>query len=295
VGRFTQGKKGFIFLMRGTPLSPADSLTLDLTGQSFNCRLVPSASNRHVRLRVIPEKQTSSDGCCYFPGLSVVEPPAGSEWLPGLLPETRFCIVVSFPPRVSRHRVLETIRENTEWILAQTQRYTRVQAALLNPLGSGARLMYRGIRLKLLIFPSQKSRATVERVRQSLYCRLPQGKTSTLPKALEKWYRQETLRLVNKVLPGAAAAVTDKPYTVKVRAHRSRWGSCSETGRLSFNWKLSMMPDSVLEYVVIHEVVHLVEFNHSRAFWQKVQEHCPRFKDAKRWLKNNARWLNGWG
>jgi predicted metal-dependent hydrolase len=135
----------------------------------------------------------------------------------------------------------------------------------------------------------------VERVGPRLYCRLPQGQTAVLPKLLEKWFRQETLRLVTKRLPAAAAALTIKPYTVKIRSHRSRWGSCSQEGRLTFNWKLAMMPDSVLEYVVIHELAHLEEFNHSRRFWQIVQQHCPRFKDAKRWLKLNARWLNGWG
>lgn len=281
--------------MLRSALRETGNLTLELSGQAFTCRLVPSASNRHVRLRVMPERQPSGDGILYFPGLSVEEPPAGSEWLPGLLPPTRFHIVVSFPPRVSRRRVLETVQEHTEWILSQTRRYTQVGAALLNPLGSGARLMYRGIRLKLLVFPSQKSRATIERVGAQLYCRLPQGQTAALPRLLEKWYRQETQRLVMKRLASSAPAITAKPYTVKVRAHRNRWGSCSQEGRLSFNWKLSMMPDSVLEYVVIHELVHLEEFNHSRVFWQKVQTHCPRFKDAKRWLKVNAGRLNGWG
>jgi predicted metal-dependent hydrolase len=270
-------------------------LTLDLTGRSFSCRLIPSRSNRHVRLRVMPERPETGGGGFFFPGLSMVEPPAAAEWLPGLLPETRFCIVATFPPRLSRRRVLATVQAQAEWILAQTRRYAEAQAFWLNPLGSGARLMYRGLRLKLLIFPCQKTRAVVERVGRRLFCRLPQGETAALPRALEKWYRQETLRLVTRVLPARAAALTAKPYTVKIRAHRSRWGSCSEEGRLSFNWKLSMMPDAVLEYVVVHELAHLEEFNHSRGFWEIVRTHCPRFKDAKRWLKLNARWLNGWG
>ncbi len=266
-------------------------VTIEVQGRSFVCQLKPNPSNRHVRLRVLPDR-TASEGAAWihFPGLSVDAP--SSEWLPGLLPETRFCIVASFPPWVSQAQVLQTIELNAEWVLAQTQRHAHIPASVLNPLGPGAKLWYRGQHLKLLIFPSQKTRAKIERVGSQLYCCLPQGRTESLPRYLEKWYRQETQRLIAKKLPSLAAVISEKPYSFKVRTHKSRWGSCAADGRLSFNWKLSMMPDFVLDYVMVHELVHLEEFNHSRTFWDKVVAHYPQYKEAKRWLKQNSRWLN---
>jgi predicted metal-dependent hydrolase len=268
-------------------------LSLEVNGKTFQCRLNPNPNNRHIRLRVLPEYVAEEGMAAWirFPGLTVDAPT--SEWLPGLLPEAQFCIAASFPPWVPRQQVILTIQTNAEWILAQTQRHPHVHTAALNPLGPGAKLWYRGQYLKLLVFPSQKSRVKIERVGTQLYCSLPGGSTALLTRYLEKWYRQETMRLVTKKLPGLAETISGKPYTVKVRSHRNRWGSCSEEGRLSFNWKLSMMPDLVWEYVLIHELVHLEEFNHSRAFWERIQQHCPGYKDAKRWLKHNTRWLNG--
>ncbi len=72
---------------------------------------------------------------------------------------------------------------------------------------------------------------------------------------------------------------------VTVRAQKSRWGSCSSKGNLSFNWKLIMAPPQVLDYVVIHELCHLHEFNHSPRFWRLVEVQMPEYKSWKDWLK----------
>ena len=74
---------------------------------------------------------------------------------------------------------------------------------------------------------------------------------------------------------------------IRLGSARTRWGSCGPRGTLSFNWKLIQAPTEVLDYVVIHELAHLVEHNHSPRFWAKVAEHCPDFRTAKRWLKEN--------
>ena len=71
---------------------------------------------------------------------------------------------------------------------------------------------------------------------------------------------------------------------VTVRAQKTLWGSCSCSGRLSLNWKLILLPPWVRDYVIIHELVHLVEFNHSDRFWRKVREAYPACGEAERWL-----------
>lgn len=73
---------------------------------------------------------------------------------------------------------------------------------------------------------------------------------------------------------------------IAVREQKTRWGSCSSGRNLNFNWKLIMMPEKVLDYVVIHELSHLKEMNHSKRFWNIVAQVCPEYMECRRWLKD---------
>jgi hypothetical protein len=85
------------------------------------------------------------------------------------------------------------------------------------------------------------------------------------------------------------AAVTGVAVThVSVRNQRSRWGSCSRTGTISLNWRLVQTPEFVRDYIIYHELMHLREMNHSERFWARVEEVCPGWRDAERWLKRNG-------
>lgn len=74
---------------------------------------------------------------------------------------------------------------------------------------------------------------------------------------------------------------------VVVRNQRSRWGSCSRQGTISLNWRLVQVPPSVRDYIVLHELAHVKEMNHSRRFWREVERLCPGYRHAERWLKQH--------
>jgi len=78
------------------------------------------------------------------------------------------------------------------------------------------------------------------------------------------------------------------PGRIAIRDQKSRWGSCSQKGNLNFNWKLIMAPPQVLDYVVIHELCRLIEFNHSPRFWSLVEARMPEYAVWKKWLKGHA-------
>ncbi len=78
---------------------------------------------------------------------------------------------------------------------------------------------------------------------------------------------------------------------VTIRDQRTRWGSCSSRGTLSFNWRLIMAPPDVMDYVVVHELCHLIEPNHSRKFWQLLAGLLPDFRQPRLWLKRNVNLL----
>lgn len=78
---------------------------------------------------------------------------------------------------------------------------------------------------------------------------------------------------------------------VRVRNQRSRWGSCSARGTIALNWRLIQMPDEVAEYVILHELAHRRQPNHSPRFWREVAALCPAWRDAERWLRRHGKEL----
>ena len=78
---------------------------------------------------------------------------------------------------------------------------------------------------------------------------------------------------------------------ITIRDQKTRWGSCSAKGTLSFNWRLMLAPPSILDYVVVHELCHLTHMNHSSAFWQAVEKVCPDYRTARKWLKDHGQEL----
>ena len=78
---------------------------------------------------------------------------------------------------------------------------------------------------------------------------------------------------------------------VSIRAQKTRWGSCSGNGNLSFNWKLSLVPDEILDYVVVHELAHRKEMNHSPRFWAVVEKELPDYRERREKLKKMGKQL----
>ncbi len=94
--------------------------------------------------------------------------------------------------------------------------------------------------------------------------------------------------LINARAAHWAAALGLRYNRVSVRAQRTLWGSCSRRGNLNFNWRLAGAPPEALDYVVIHELCHLREMNHSRRFWAHVAAACPDYRQRRRWLRLNG-------
>ena len=109
-------------------------------------------------------------------------------------------------------------------------------------------------------------------------------------KALEA-LREETRRRVSERLSYYAPLVGVSYGRVAIRAQHTRWGSCSGKGNLNFNLLLALTPPEVLDYVVVHELCHRKEMNHSSRFWQEVERVLPDYKTRRAWLKANGREL----
>jgi predicted metal-dependent hydrolase len=118
------------------------------------------------------------------------------------------------------------------------------------------------------------------------------GAPTDVDAAVDRWYRGEARRRLAEAVERYAPVLDVEVAAISVRDQRTRWGSCSRNGRLSFSWRLVLAPSPVLTYVVQHELCHLREFNHSPAFWRLVESIRPDWRDPVRWLREHGHELH---
>jgi predicted metal-dependent hydrolase len=109
-----------------------------------------------------------------------------------------------------------------------------------------------------------------------------------IAKALMKWYRGEAAATLRERVEHWSYILDVTSFRLTVRDQRTRWGSCSAKGALSFSWRLVLAPPEVLDYVALHEVAHLREHNHSKRFWAIVTQHCPEYRTHREWLRREG-------
>ena len=132
------------------------------------------------------------------------------------------------------------------------------------------------------IVESHQAWIAAERAKQRPQLRLDRRAVS------ETEARLAVRELVAMLVEEEAPAIGVSPARIQIRDQRSRWGSCSTRGTLSFNWRLVLAPFDVLDYVVVHELCHLREPNHSRRFWKLVEQHRPDWRSHRDWLHEHG-------
>lgn len=112
--------------------------------------------------------------------------------------------------------------------------------------------------------------------------------------AIDRWYRREARNRIEPLVESEGARLGLHAKKVTVRNQRTRWGSCSTSGTLSFNWRLVIGRPEALHYVVVHELMHIRHHNHSRAFWSDLAAAFPGYKEEALWLRAHERQLLRW-
>jgi predicted metal-dependent hydrolase len=121
------------------------------------------------------------------------------------------------------------------------------------------------------------------------------GDERRLPRRVRQFLEREAQRDLAEAVERHSAALGIPTPKLTIRDTRTRWGSCSGTGRLNFSWRLILAPPFVLDYLAAHEVAHLKEMNHSHRFWRVTHSLCPRTEEAERWLKRRGANLHRYG
>jgi predicted metal-dependent hydrolase len=185
-------------------------------------------------------------------------------------------VAVRYPARISKRRLADSIYALAGWIMAakaesEQRSQTPRDVVLLD-----------GIPLRLELLPG---RSHVDVGSDSLIVKSTEGKAEEV---LQRWLRRRAAETLPPIV-AAQAARMDVVYTrVRIGDQSRRWGSCSSKGTISLNWRLTMAPPEVQQYLVIHELAHVREMNHSPKYWAVVAEFCPAYKTHERWLKDHG-------
>ena len=225
-----------------------------LDGQTISYTVKRSAKAKHIRLEVRSET-----------GLTVVIPNSyNARYIPDLLEAKR------------------------EWVLSKLAKYGQFRSHRIeNELKSGDTLPYLGQDLEVVKRQDHGSGDSVRLERNKLIVVL-RAENGRLNLMVEQWYRMQAAELIRGKVEKAVACLGLSYNRIIIRAQKTRWASCSRKGNLSFNWKLIMAPEPVIDYVIIHELAHLKEMNHTKRFWGLVAEHCTRWPEHKKWLRDHG-------
>lgn len=157
---------------------------------------------------------------------------------------------------------------------------------------NGDTFYYFGDPITLVVEPSVRKRPVVKIKGEQLFITLYRDVNrndgiETIKKAITQFYKKKAEEVIHDRLQFFNEQYGFKYHRVMLRNQKSRWGSCSARGNLNFNWRLIMAPIEVIDYVVVHELCHLKEMNHSKRFWYLVEKAVPNYKEVKKWLKDN--------
>lgn len=195
-------------------------------------------------------------------------------------------LVVRAPFGVTDERIFNFVQRKAEWI-----RIKQAQVKVNNQ-----RITKQFIEGEIFLFLGQSYRmAFVERQHPALTLDgqflLAKTITPKAEQAFTRWYKEQAIRVISERVSYYAKRHGFSYTNVRITSARTRWGSCSPKGTLGFTWRLVMAPLSVIDYVVLHELVHLKIKNHSKAFWSNVHALVPDYKQKVAWLKANGHCL----
>jgi len=202
-----------------------------------------------------------------------------------LIVETDGTLTARAPLRMKETDIRRFIEEKKDWI-KQKQAKALKEAVTPHQFVDGERFLYLGKEFTLRIVPDGKPALFMGRVFNLTRSAQPRAKS-----VFEAWYKKQARKVLSERVEFFAHKYGFNVGKVRISSARTRWGSYSSKGTLSFTWRLVMAPPEIVDYVVVHELCHSKELNHSKAFWARVGMILPDYEQRRKWLKDNGRLL----
>ena len=209
-------------------------------------------------------------------------------------------LLVRSPKRTSIRQIKSLLTQKEDWIIKKLAKMSEIKAPPKSKdFISGETFLYLGKEFKLklaAVADLNELKVNLEQDSLTIYypAKIEENKhkrKTEVREQLIKWYRSQAKIKINELINIHKNNLAVEPNRIVIKKQKKRWGSCSSKKNLNFNWKIIMAPISVIEYLVVHELVHLIHPNHSKKFWQTVAEIIPDYEAKKEWLRINGRRL----
>lgn len=194
-------------------------------------------------------------------------------------------LVVTLPPHAAPRDAETFLLQHQGWVLREMDLWTQRWAQMPRPWPYGPSLLYRGEGHEVVVRRARSGGVDRTSERQ-LLVRAPSAGIPGVRRVLQRWLQEEAAAALSRRVEALGTLMGLRAKRLYVRNLRASWGRCWQGGALSFNYRLIMAPPRILDYVVVHELAHIREPNHSPRFWQVVAGHFPAHRSARDWLRS---------
>lgn len=197
-------------------------------------------------------------------------------------------VSVVVPVHASPEKIDQLLRSKRLWINEKLALQRALAPASHKEFVSGEAFAYLGRHYRLRVV--QGPFVPVRLLQGRLVVQVPEG--NKLPhmirNALVRWYKHQASQKIREKVKRYAPIVRVEPASVTIKTFKARWGSCTAKGDLEFNWRIMLAPNRMVDYVVVHELCHLIHHDHSPEFWSEVLRVMPDYQECRKWLKENS-------
>lgn len=200
-------------------------------------------------------------------------------------------VQVIVPMDLSQDKIEGVLLQKRQWIREKIRLYQDAMPSKPKEYVAGECFTYLGKNYKLKIVPHGIGEVKLRSGYLEMCMRegFPKSRLDAfIKRQISSWYKRKADKRLKDKVKRLSISLGLEPKSVSVEDFKSRWGSCSADGDISFNWKIIIAPHHIIDYVVAHELCHMIEHNHSPAFWKHVERIIPDYKECKDWLKENG-------
>ena len=197
-------------------------------------------------------------------------------------------VKVTVPKNLSDERIEELIKGRILWIKQKLALQASAIVSKPKEYVDGEAFAYLGRNYRLKCANGTEESVKLRSGYLNVTTKNGKRNSEHIKAAIEQWYRTKALsRLVDKN-KRYSAILKVEPTSINLKDYKAMWGSCSPKGVVSYNWRIILAPHKIVDYIVVHELCHLIEPNHSSKYWKQVRSVIPDYKNSKEWLKNNG-------
>lgn len=199
-------------------------------------------------------------------------------------------IVVTAPNGTSDEVILQKVKKKAKWIIEKIFIFRNMKAHKIErEFVNGESFMYLGRNYSMQIVLDETVKVPeVKLLRGKFFITAATKEEEPIKKAMEAWYRKKANEQIKERMKYYVPYFSQLPTAVKIKEQKKRWGSCTNKDELLFNWRCVMAKADALDYIIVHEMCHVIHKDHSKAFWEQLATVMPDYEVRKEWLRNHG-------